>query len=60
MWDLLIEQTVTTLNLFRQNLLHPNFSDWAYCNGALNHDDNPMGPMGSRVMIHEPEKLRLF
>ena len=59
MWHLLIEQAVVTLNLLRQSLVCPHLSTWAHCNGALNYDATPMGPMGCRIMINEPAKLRL-
>ena len=58
MWDHLIEQAVITLNLLRQNVVHPHLSVWDNQNGTLNYDDTPMSHMGFRVMIHKTEKLR--
>ena len=58
MGDHFIEQAVITLNLLRQSLFYPHLSTWAHHNKTLNYDATPMGPMGFRVLIHEPVKTR--
>ena len=45
MWDLLLEQTILTLNLLRQSHVHPHFSAWNHYNGAFNYDATPIGPI---------------
>ena len=58
MWDHLIPQTVITLNHLRQSNLHPHLSAWEHYNGLLNYDAMPMGPLGCKVLIHEPTNKR--
>ena len=57
-WDHLLPQTVLTLNLLRQSTIYPHRSAWERFNGACDCDAAPMGPLGCKVLIHEPAQKR--
>jgi hypothetical protein len=53
LWDSLIPQAVTTLNLLRQSRLDPCLSADAQLNGIYDYNRTPMAPLGTKVIIHE-------
>ena len=44
LWDRLISQANTSLNLLRQSRLNPKLSAYAYLNGSFNHMRTPLAP----------------
>ena len=52
LWDHLLEQAEITVNLLRQATLNPRISAWEYFNGPFDYNVTPLGPLGSRVIIH--------
>lgn len=58
LWDLLLPQAELTLNLLRQSRLNPKISAWEYFAGPFNYDATPVGPLGSRVIIHKKPGVR--
>jgi hypothetical protein len=57
-WDLLLPQAELTLNLLRPSTNRTSASAWESLFGAYNYDATPMGPAGSRVIIHSKASLR--
>ena len=57
-WDLLLPQAELTLNLLRESNTKPNQSAWEHLFGPYNFDATPMGPAGSRVIIHNKAQQR--
>ena len=51
-WDVLLPQAELTVNLLRQAAIKPSISAWECINGPFNFDATPMGPPGSRALIH--------
>jgi hypothetical protein len=58
LWDRLIPQAVTTLNLLRQSRLNPRLSAHAQLNGTFDYNCTPMAPPGTRVILHETPAQR--
>ena len=58
MWDLLLQQTIITLNLLRQSNVYPYLSAWSHYDGVFDYNTTPMGPLGCKVLIHELVKTR--
>jgi hypothetical protein len=58
LWDRLIPQAVTTLNLLRQSRLNPHLSAKAQLNGTFDYNRTPMAPPGTRVILHETPAQR--
>jgi hypothetical protein len=58
LWDQLIPQAVTTLNLLRQSRLNPRLSADAQLNGIHGFNRAPMAPPGTKVIIHEKPTQR--
>ena len=56
-WDLLLPQAELTLNLLRPSN-NPTQSAWDNLFGPYNFDATPMGPAGSRVLIHTKATIR--
>ena len=57
-WDLLLPQAELTLNLLRPCRYNPTVSAWEGLNGYFKFDATPMGPPGSRIIIHAKPELR--
>ncbi len=57
-WDLLLPQAELTLNLLRQCRYDPSISAWEGLNRYFKFDATPLGPLGSRVIIHAKPDLR--
>ena len=58
MWDTLIQQTDLTINLLCQATINPKISVWDYFNGPFDYAATPLGPLVSRVMIHNTVNTR--
>ena len=58
MWDNLLVQTESTINLMRQATLNPIFSAWEYYNGAFDYPATPLGPIGCKIIIHTTSNKR--
>ena len=57
LWDRLLEQAQITLNLLRGSRVNPQLSAQAQLHGAFDFNQTPLGPPGTRVLIHElPDK----
>ena len=57
-WDLLLPQAELTLNLLCPSATSTSASAWDSLFGTYNFDATPMGPAGSRVIIHSKAALR--
>ncbi len=57
-WDLLLPQAELTLNLLRPCRRDPTVSAWERLHGYFKFDATPMGPLGSRVLLHAKPELR--
>ena len=53
LWDELLPQCTTTLNLLRQSRLHPHLSAHAHTYGVFNYTKTPLAPPGMKVLVHE-------
>ena len=59
MWDTLLTQAELTLNILRHATLNPRISAWGYLNDPFNFTETPVGPIGSKMIIHSnPSKRR--
>jgi hypothetical protein len=59
LWDRILPQATTTLNLLRTSRLNPRLSSEAHLNGTFDFNRTPLAPLGTRVIVHEtPEKRR--
>ncbi|KAL7536213.1 hypothetical protein ACHAWF_005402, partial [Thalassiosira exigua] len=58
LWDILLPQTESTLNLLRQSTLHPAHSAWEHFNGFFDYHATPLGPLGCGVFIHHKPSVR--
>jgi len=58
LWDRLLPQVLTTLNLSRGSRINPKLSAYAQLNGAFDFNRTPMGPPGTRVLVHELPEAR--
>jgi hypothetical protein len=52
LWDRLIPQTVTTLNLLHQSRINPRLSSDPQLNGIYDYNRAPIAPPGTKVIIH--------
>jgi hypothetical protein len=53
LWDRLVSQTTTTLNLLRNSRINPRLSAEAQLNGQFDYNRTPLAPIGIKVIIHE-------
>ncbi len=53
LWDRLLPQALLTLNLLRTSRINPRLSAYAQVFGAFNFDRTPLGPPGTKVLVHE-------
>ena len=58
LWDALIPQAEITLNLMRGSRINPKLSAWAQVNGSFDFNRTPLGPPGTRVLVHDKPKNR--
>ena len=58
LWDRLIQQATTTLNLLRNSRVNPRLSAEAQLNGQFDFNRTPMAPPGTRVIIHDKPQAR--
>ena len=58
LWDRLLFQAETTLNMLRPSRLHPKLSADMVINGPFDFNATPMAPPGTRVLLHEPPATR--
>ena len=52
-WDLLMPQTIITLNLLRDSKIQPGLSAYAQVHGPFNFRATPLAPAGCKAIIHE-------
>jgi hypothetical protein len=52
LWDLLLPQAKSTVNLERQSTINPKILAWEYFNGLFDFNKTPLAPVGCRVLIH--------
>ena len=52
LWDRLLPQTETTLNLLRQSNATPNVSAYAHLYGNFDYNRMPLAPMGCPCQVH--------
>ena len=53
LWDRLLEQAVITLNLMRTSSINERLSAYAQVHGAFDFNTTPLGPPGTKVLIHD-------
>ncbi len=53
LWDRLLPQAVTTLNLLRQSCKNPSISAYQHVNGVFDYNKTLLGPLGCAVKMHE-------
>ena len=53
LWDRLLEQAEITLNLLRASRVNPKLSAYAQLFGPFDFNRTPLGPPGTRVLVHE-------
>jgi hypothetical protein len=53
LWDRLLEPTQITLNLLRNSRVNPQLSAYAQLFGPFDFNRTPLGPPGTRVLVHE-------
>ena len=58
LWCRLIPQAVMTLNLLRQSRIHPKLSAYNILYGNFDFNKTPLGPPGTRVLVHEKPRQR--
>ncbi len=58
LWDRLLPQALLTLNLLRGSRINPRLSAYAQLHGAFDFNRTPLGPPGTRVLIHEKPSAR--
>ena len=58
LWDRLLDQAVITLNLLRTPTINHRLSAYAQLHGSFNYLATPLGPPGTKVIIHEKPKSR--
>ena len=58
LWDKLLPQALITLNLLRSSRINPRLSAQAQVHGAFNYDSTPLGPPGTKVLVHQKPSVR--
>ena len=53
LWCRLLPQAEITLNLLRTSRINPNLSAHAQVHGQFNYNQNPIAPLGTRVIVYE-------
>ena len=52
LWDGLLPQTITTLNLLHQSNAVPTISTYQHIRGIFYYNKTPLAPMGCAVQMH--------
>ena len=58
LWDRLVPQSILTLNLLRASRINPQLSAHAQLHGAFDFNRTPIGPLGTKVVVHEKPSVR--
>ena len=58
LWDRLLDQTIITLNLLRTSTINPKLSAYAQLHGTFDFAATPLGPPGTKVIVHEKPTQR--
>jgi hypothetical protein len=58
LWDRILPQATTTLNLLRASRLNPRLSAHEQLNGTFDFNRTPLAPLGTRVVLHEKPAQR--
>jgi len=58
LWDRLLDQTIITLNLLRTSTINNRLSAYAQIHGLFDFNSTPLGPPGTKVLIHERPSSR--
>ena len=58
LWDKLLPQAMITLNLLRGSRLNPKLSAYAQVHGPFDFNRTPLGPPGTKVLVHEKPSSR--
>ena len=58
LWDRLLLQAESTVNLLRQSNSTPNISAYAHLSGPFDYNKMPLAPMGRVVQVHEKTDKR--
>ena len=59
LWDHLLPQVTTTLNMLRRSQLNAGLSAYEHLDGIHNFERTPLAPLGCKVKIHEKSHKRL-
>ena len=59
LWDQLLPQAESTLNIMWQTKIAPTMSAYAYIYGQQNYNKMPMAPMGCTALIHIKPDTRI-
>ena len=58
LWDKLIPQAELTLNMLRGSRMNPKLSAWDQVCGIFDYNATPLGPPGTRVLVHDKLQAR--
>jgi len=58
LWDSLIDHAVITLNLLRTSSINNRLSAYAQIHGAFDFNTTPIGPPGTKVLVHNKPNVR--
>ena len=58
LWDKLLPQAELTLNMLRGSRMNPKLSAWDQVCGVYDYNRTPIGPPGTRVLVHEKSNQR--
>ena len=58
LWDRLLDQAVITLNLLRTSTINNCLSTYAQLHGSFNFSTTPLGPPGTKVIVHDKPNQR--
>lgn len=53
-WDRLIPQAEMTLNMLRRSRINCKILEYTYQFGNFDWNKNPLAPLGTRVVAHDP------
>ena len=52
LWEIMIQQATTSLNILQQSIIHPHLSSYTHIYGELDYNQTPLSPTGTIVLIH--------
>jgi len=58
LWGRLLDQATITLNLLRTSSINNNLSAYVQVHGAFDFTSTPLGPPGTKVLVHERPQHR--